>query len=160
MPAINPALQRDLFKLTAGFYAAGIDCPPLVELNRWALSQPLDATIAPALAPALATTTAAAAAATFQDALAAALKSSPRGTDVSDLRAILADYKLTGAQIGAALGRMAKAGTAHKVGELWFGTRAKAERVDRSLDQRRTRKPKEGTPPAEEAGTEAAAAVG
>lgn len=137
MVAINPALMRDVHKVTAGFYEAGISCQPLVDFNRWIMSQPLaigeaaaanDATHLPA--------------AGFDTALATALESSGAiGVDITDLRVILKPYDKTTAAIGAALGRMKKAGTAEQRGSLWYATTAgkpaTAATVDKSIDTRR-----------------------
>lgn len=139
MTAINPTLLREGYKLTASFYEAGIDCPPLVEFNRWIMSQQLavgQAGAVPAATKPLGNGTA-----DFDTALTAALKTSPNGVDIGDLRAILTPYGKTPPAIGAALGRMAKAGTAEKRGELWFATAD--GKVDRRLTQGRVRKPRQ-----------------
>jgi hypothetical protein len=131
MSAITPTLLRQSYDLTAAFYAAGIDCPPLIMFNEW-MSRELAKEAARPIKPATVTTTKVPAPqATFATALTSALISSPDGVSIADLRAILAPYKPTATMIGATLGRMTKAGTAEKKGELWFAKSATITGIDK-----------------------------
>jgi len=149
---ITPALTIKLFELTAGFYANGIVCPPLVALNKWASHQMTGlGDPAPAnLLPAAIADAERAAPVNFTEAVEAALKSSPKGVSTSDLQAILAHHRETPSNIGSALGRLKRGGKAEKRDGLWFAIGAAAKpingTIDRSIGGRRNRRQESGGP--------------
>ena len=76
--------------------------------------------------------------ATFDEAVLAAVTSSPNGVPVAELSEILRQYGKTSSQIGAALARQAKLKTIEKKGNLWFATAATSNgKIDRSMPGRR-----------------------
>ena len=149
---ITPTLIKQSFELTAGFYAAGIQCPQLVSFNKWLIGEmsirPIaDTTATTAHAPPIAEKV------DFTEAVEQALKSSPNGISPPDLRAVLAHLNEPPANIGAALGRLKRQNLAEKRGDLWFAigaaavktTRAKPAKaangkIDRSMGNRRNRR--------------------
>ncbi|TAK82104.1 MAG: hypothetical protein EPO09_21705, partial [Aquabacterium sp.] len=114
MPAVNPAFQQKIHELTAFAYQHQIDCPPLIGINNW-LAQQSAATPISARTGSLTGQ-----AVPFDDAVLAAVKSSPNGVGLADLRAILAPYARPPNQIETALGRLTRAKTIEKRGDLWY----------------------------------------
>lgn len=131
MPAINKELLHQGYNFAIACYDAGIDATPvatwLSDQARLSMANPAPQTSA---TPAV----------DFDTALATALESSGAiGVDMTDLRVILKSYGKTASAIGAALGRMKKAGAAEQRGNLWFAAtkRARPANVDQSIGTRR-----------------------
>lgn len=143
MPAINPVFVQKLYELTAFAYQNGVVCPPLEALNQWTLAQLAATGASTAGIPTRAANDATSGrrgtngAGNFDDAVLAAIASSPNGVENADMRPILAQYRRTASQIGAALSRLAKAGKIEKKGERWRLKRAGGGTVDRSIGTRR-----------------------
>jgi len=93
MPEINANFIAKAYELTAIAYSDNIECPPLQALNEWVMRQRAGTTPATG---------------NFDDAVLAAVQSSPDGVGIEDLRSILATYKKPANQIGAALARLVK----------------------------------------------------
>jgi hypothetical protein len=119
MTPVNPAFQAKVHELTALAYEKAIPCPPLVALNDWLRRQPTVAAMpAPAARPS-AIGNAPGGEGSFDEAVVAAVRSSPNGVAIADLQAILAAYKKPNNQIGAALGRLKRAGRIQERGGVW-----------------------------------------
>lgn len=141
MPAITPALLGQCYQLTAGFYAAGIECPPLVAFNKW-IGEHMTGSPSTAAQTAIAnnaigtrgkrsTGNATKTPSTYDAAVLTAVQSSPAGIGIDGLAPMLKSYGKPANQIGAALGRLTRAGKIEKKGELWYA--ALSATVDRTL---------------------------
>lgn len=152
MTTINREFETTLLRLSTIALKANYDCPPLIALNNWALEQMTASAAATApltQRPARPGANGAAPGGqgSFDEAVLAAVKSSPDGVGIGDLRSILATYKKPNNQIGAALGRLKRKNLIQQRGELWLiKTRGrpagsgKATTVDKTIGARRTRR--------------------
>jgi hypothetical protein len=150
MTTINREFQTKVHELTALAYRQSIPCPPLVALNDWMSRQPTDGAVSAAARPAANEAAPAGGPGSFDDAALSAVRSSPNGVGIDDLAAILKPYGKPKNQVGAALGRLKRAGRIRERGELWFikaaaprgrpATAGKAGSVDKRTKQRRTRR--------------------
>lgn len=129
MAAINPLFGEKLYELTALAYEQNIACPLLAQLNGWYIGQKGAMTAGLPIATGLPGETG------FAAAVLAAIKSSPTGVDMNDLRAILAEHNQPAQTIGATIGRLIRAGQVEKRGDLWFFL-SDTKKVE-SLGQRR-----------------------
>jgi hypothetical protein len=173
MPQINPIFERMIHQATAYAFQHGISCPPLIGVNNWLFAQTrvAEAAATPASRPTTANGAAPGGPVSFDDALIAAVRSSPNGVSLDDLQAILASSKKPKNQIAAAAVRLAKKALLAKRGELWFIKTAargrpagKTGTVDKTMPERRTRRARggktagNGATPAGEAQPQAASA--
>ncbi len=130
MPTVNPTFAQKCHELTAFAYQHKIDCPPLIGVNNWLAAQTTGS-------PAAAMPGAEPPTGSFDDAVQAAVRSSPNGVALADLRPILAEYKRTPEQIAAACRRLSK--TIALRGSLYWYTAAGNGKAVRTTGQRRTR---------------------
>lgn len=131
MPTITKDLLHQGFNFATACYDSGIDATPLTT---WLSDQArlgLTAPIAGTMATSSTTANPTADTGIFDQAVLAAVQSSPNGVAMDDLRPILAQYGKPNNQIGAALGRLMRKNLIAKNGNLW------QTKIDKSLDTRR-----------------------
>jgi hypothetical protein len=132
MPAMNKDLLHQGYNFTIACFDNGIDATPV---STW-LTEQARLGMAPIVGTETGTHTGLPlnGLPTFDNAVLAAVRSSPNGVDMNDLRAILAQYGKPPAAIGAALGRLQKKQLISKKGNLWTAGKVT------SIDTRRQRK--------------------